>query len=131
MTTPGIDAVHRASLERGAPQVPQCTRCGTLRWPPREVCHACLGSDITWCTIGGEGTVVSFVVVRDSPNAARQTPYCVVHVELDEGVRMTTNLLNADPASVRVGQRVRAVVERTAAGPLLQFEPGEAPATGS
>jgi uncharacterized OB-fold protein len=123
MSTPAIDATIRAALERGRPVLPRCTRCGTLRWPPREVCHACLSAETGWVELGGGGAVVSFVVVRTGPNPARALPYCVVHVELDEGPRMTGNLLNAPPEAARIGLRVRTVVEATPAGPLLQFEP--------
>lgn len=124
MTAPSPEAAFRDSLERGRPAVQACGACGALRWPIREVCHACLSRAVRWQPIGGEGTVVSFIVVRSAPGAARPMPYCVVHVELDEGVRFTANLVNADPATARVGMRVRAVVERRdGAGPLLQFEP--------
>ena len=124
MTAPSPEARFRESLERGRPEIQACGSCRALRWPPREVCHACLATAVEWRPIGGEGTVVSYIVVRSTPNATRRLPYCVVHVELDEGVRFTANLLKADPASARVGMRVRAILERREDGtPQLQFEP--------
>ena len=130
MTAPTPEARFRESLERGQPEFQACAACGAMRHPPREVCHACLSAAVHWRAIRGEGSVLSYIVVHSAPGAVRTTPYCVVHVELDEGVRFTANLLGVDPASAHVGMRVRTVLERMEGGPtLLQFEPIPAPLT--
>jgi uncharacterized OB-fold protein len=74
--------------------------------------------------VRGDGTITSFFIVnagdRRGPTAP---PYCVVHVELDDGPRYLANLLRTPLSEVRIGMRVRMILERHADGRLLpQFE---------
>jgi uncharacterized protein len=66
--------------------------------------------------MSGTGTVYSFSVVRRAvnPDLESEIPYVVAMVELDEGVRMLTNLVGCDPETVRCGQKVGVRFEATA-----------------
>jgi hypothetical protein len=66
-----------------------------------------------WTDASGFGTVYSFTVVRRNPNPAfaARLPYVLALVDLDEGVRIHTNLVGCDPDAVHVGQRVRVCFE--------------------
>jgi len=57
----------------------------------------------------GLGKVYSFAVVRQAPeNFKRQLPYVIAEIELDEGARLTGQIVNVDPEDVEIGMRVRA-----------------------
>ena len=60
----------------------------------------------------GRGTVYSFVVHHHPPVPGKRLPLVIALVELEEGVRMLGELHDAAPASVAIGQRVRARMQR-------------------
>ena len=99
--------------------LPHCRSCGTTFWYPRVTCPACLSEDLDWRPSAGIGEVHAVSVM------ARGTPYAVVLVDLDEGVRLMSNTTNVDPADVHVGMRVRPSWEALTDGRhLWLFEPG-------
>jgi uncharacterized protein len=105
--------------------LPRCRACGTTVWYPRGLCPACGATDPDWVEASGRGTIYSFTVIHRGEGAYREAgPYVVAYVELDEGPRMLTNVIDADPASLRVGQPVRVVFHDTDAGNALpRFRP--------
>ena len=57
----------------------------------------------------GLGKIYSFSIVRQAPDDfKRQLPYVIAQVELDEGPRLTAQIVNVDPEDVEIGMRVRA-----------------------
>ena len=65
----------------------QCDGCGTLRWPPRELCNRCGSLDWKWVAATGRGTVASWIVNHHPFGAgagARPAPYVVVLVRLED-----------------------------------------------
>jgi hypothetical protein len=102
---------------------------GTYFWYPRALTPGTLDEDYTWAELSGRGTVHSFTIDRRGthPAFAGQVPYVIAIVELDEGPRMTTNLVGVDIDAVRVGMRVVAAFEpATDAITLVRFRPAEA-----
>jgi uncharacterized OB-fold protein len=101
-----------------------CGSCGRLRFPPRVMCPHCQSVERQWQAVSGHGTIWSFVVAHAPllPAYAPFAPYPVVTVTLDEhpALRMVGNLLESadgpinavDPASIEIGQPVRAVFSR-------------------
>ena len=94
-------------------QLQHCGHCDRYIYYPRPFCPACLQSDLTWRDVSGRGTVYTFTVVRRAASARFQAlvPYVHAIVELEEGPRMTTNIVGCAPESVRIGMPVRAVYE--------------------
>lgn len=86
--------------------IQRCAECGELRHPPRPMCPKC--RCLHWDTVesGGRGTVYSFVMPHQPRFPFFDYPYIVVLVELDEGVRLVSNLCGIDPADVTVGMAV-------------------------
>jgi uncharacterized OB-fold protein len=85
-------AEHRLLIQR-------CTACGTLRHPPSPMCGNC--GSLEWDTqeASGRGVVLTWLLSRH-PNAPDENARVVVLVELDEGVRVVSNLVdvpNDDP----------------------------------
>lgn len=76
----------------------RCTHCGKPRMPASFLCPDCLSPDFVWEPSSGRGTLYSFVVFHRSfhPALADRIPYAVAAVDLDEGVRLLTNLIDFD-----------------------------------
>jgi uncharacterized OB-fold protein len=88
--------------------VQQCGACGVRRYYPRALCPACLSDDTTWALSSGKGTVYTYTVTyqNQSPGFRDELPYVLAYVELEEGVRMLTNIVGCAPEAVRVGMLV-------------------------
>jgi uncharacterized protein len=124
----------------GAPQgrltLPRCRSCPAVVWYPRAACPLCHSTDVEWFEASGRGTVYSYTVNRmgraDHP-AYRGVPvYVLAYVELAEGPRVLTNIVDCDPAVLRCGLPVRAVFcPADGEGGLVRFAPGMAEASCS
>ena len=91
----------------------RCSGCGHLRWPPANVCPRCLATEHEWIRLSGRGRVFSWIVVHKSQHPAFWgDPFNVAIVELDEGPRLHTNLVEVDPAAIRIGLPVQVVFEK-------------------
>lgn len=102
-----------AAAREGRLVIQHCPACGHHQHYPRPWCTSCLHEAIEFVDASGEGTIYTFTVIRRSPNPsfAARVPYVLAFVDLDEGVRVVTNIVDCDPESVRIGQRVRARFE--------------------
>jgi uncharacterized OB-fold protein len=91
----------------------RCAACGEFRYPPRPLCPKCGSFDVEWVQSSGRGFVYSWVVPYHPvhPAVVNLVPYNVVLVELDEGPRVASNLLETAPNEIRAGQRVEVVFE--------------------
>ena len=86
---------------------PRCHACGRAWFPPAIACPSCLSEDVGWEESRGEGRLHSWTVVHRAPTPDREVPYVVAVVDLDEGFDLLTNLVDADPATLRIEQPVR------------------------
>jgi uncharacterized protein len=79
--------------------LPRCNACQHVFWYPRIACPKCSARDIGWIQSKGRGTLHSFEIGYQSFNKAFKvpTPYVLAMVELAEGPRMLSNLINVDP----------------------------------
>lgn len=119
-TEPFWDAVKRGVL--GAQR---CVSCSTLRFPPQPMCPQCHSLGAEWAQLSGRGTVFSYIVSRQAihPALVDRVPFATVIVELDEGVRMVSNLVDVDPDTIQIGMPVRFVAVELDDGTWLpQFE---------
>lgn len=110
-----------AATAEGRLTLQRCTTCDTVIWWPRSVCPSCTSFDLAWFDATGEGTVYSYTVVHQSPGRAwgEAVPYVLAYVELDEGPRLMTNIVDVDPAQVAIDTRVRVVWDDTGEGNAL------------
>jgi uncharacterized OB-fold protein len=106
--------------------LPWCVACDRAMWYPREVCPACLATDIEWRPASGTGTVHA-TTVNHLPGPGRDAsdgPYVVALIDLPEGVRMMSNVVNCAPDAVAVGMPVKITWKPMSDGRNLpQFEP--------
>ena len=108
----GTSAEHWKAAGEGRLALPYCAACARFRWPMRAACPECAG-ELRWRDASGRGTIVSWSVVHRAvnPELKDAAPYVVAFVELEEGVRLFTNIVDASPESIRSGVRVRARFE--------------------
>lgn len=99
------------AADEGRLLVKRCQSCGQFHHYPRDICPHCLSSDTVWENAAGTGTVYSF-----STMGVGDAAYTLAFVTLDEGVTLMTNLVDCDPATVRIGDRVRVVFQPSQGG---------------
>jgi len=102
-------APYWAAARRHELQIPFCVPCGAFFFYPRAACPTCLSPEIEWRRASGRGRLHTFTLVHRGPKGfPLDTPYVLAVVELDEGPRVMTNLVDVDatPEAVRIGMPV-------------------------
>jgi len=98
VTQPFWDATkeHRLLLQR-------CTN-GHVFYYARTHCPECLSNEVGWIEASGRGRLYSYTVARrpQSPEFADDVPYIIAAITLEEGPRMTSLLVEADPDNVEI-----------------------------
>jgi uncharacterized OB-fold protein len=128
-----VTAPFWESLKAHAIKLQRCGGCGQFIFYPRAICPACMSDDLIWTPVTGRGTVHAVTIPHRPPNPAfgSDVPYVVALVELEEGPRMLTNLVDVEPTpeDVRVGMPVQLIYDDvTDTMTLLRFRPGESSA---
>lgn len=103
-----------------------CRSCGAVRYYPRALCSQCLSSDTEWRIASGRGSVYTFTVTyQNQAEGFRDSlPYVLAYVELEEGVRLLTNIVDCAPDQVQIGMAVEVVFEDLSAEVALpKFKP--------
>lgn len=88
----------------------QCADCGTMVFYPRAHCTGCLSGRLEEKTSAGIGTIYTYSVVRQSyhPFFRALVPYVVAWIDLDEGPRFLSNVIDvAQPDLSLIGRRVQ------------------------
>jgi len=87
--------------------IQHCMSCGRLRHPPRPMCPNC--QSLEWDTVpsSGQGEVFSFIIPHYPQVPMFEYPYVVAVVELEEGTRLITNVVDIDPHDVEIGMPVQ------------------------
>ncbi len=107
--SPEAEPFWRACRE-GRLLLPRCRACETVFFYPRPACPACWSEELDWIESAGRGSIWSFSEVHVSFGGDAwkdELPYTVVIIELDEGVRLVSRLVDAPADEVEVGARVR------------------------
>lgn len=99
----------------------RCADCDRWRHYPQERCPGCHSDSWRWSELTGAGEIYSLSVAHRAfhPAWAERVPYTVVTVELDEGVRMVSDLPDADGARAAIGDRVEVFFDRVGGETVL------------
>ncbi|MEG0861046.1 MAG: OB-fold domain-containing protein [Pseudomonas sp.] len=91
--------------------IQQCNACNQWIFYPRRHCPACLAHDLNWRAVNGGATLYSYTVTRIAtlPDFADEMPQKLAVVELDEGVRINTNLVGLNEDEIHIGMRLQPV----------------------
>ncbi len=113
--------------QRGQLVLQRCGECGLFRFVARRYCPECGSPRSTWQQVSGRATLVSFVRVhqKSHPAFVPEIPYPVAWVELEEGPRLLTGLVDVAGVTLKAGLPLR--VRFVPAGPDLMI-PKFAPA---
>ncbi|GMV86030.1 MAG: hypothetical protein AMXMBFR80_18850 [Dehalococcoidia bacterium] len=107
ITRPFWDAAkqHRLALQR-------CAN-GHVFYYARSHCPKCLSNELSWFDASGKGTIYSYTVARrpTSPEFEQDVPYIIGVIELAEGPRMTSLVVETDPDAVKIGTPVQVVFD--------------------
>jgi len=94
-----------------------CNSCNKEFLPPRAICPNCHGDVLTWTELSGKGKLAAFTSIFIAPTAmieagyGRDNPYLAGVVELDEGVKISAQILGMDakkPDEVKIGTPLQA-----------------------
>jgi uncharacterized OB-fold protein len=111
----------------------KCKDCGTLFFPPREVCIKCGSMALEHYKFDGNGEIVTYTIIRTpmpDPEEeltdvdTRDVPYALAIIKLAEGPKLTAEIVDCEPGEVSIGQKVilmfRKLIEKGDAG-VIQY----------
>ncbi len=91
----------------------KCDKCGKIFFPPRLVCSECSGRDFSPTKLKESGTIATYTVIHVGPDQfAVETPYVVGIVELDDGVKITSQIIDCSSDEVEIGKKVEIVFRK-------------------
>jgi uncharacterized OB-fold protein len=126
---PHIDEEMRPwweATQRHELYIQKCRDCGDLRFHPRALCTNCMSSRTEWIRCSGRGKIYTFTVTYQNGSSGFRDslPYVLAWVELEEGVKMLTNIIDCPPDQVKIDQHVEAVFDDvTSEVTLVKFRP--------
>ena len=104
---------HREIPQRYRLEAGKCNNCGYIFFPPRLVCPKCKSKNFTAVQLSREGKILTFTIIRVGPDKfSKQTPYVVAIIELNGGVRLTTQITDCDVNKVEIGSKVKLVFRK-------------------
>jgi len=94
----------------------KCTNCDKTYFPPRDMCPKCRRASIgkmQKVQLTGKGKVVSYSTVHDGlPEFHMQLPYTIAIIELEEGARITGQIVDCKENLVKIGSKVETVFRK-------------------
>lgn len=102
----------RALHDDGVFQLVRCRRCAVVHHYPRPFCPACWSDDVEWVPASGRATLYTYstVYLNDLPPFRDELPYTAAVVQLEEGPRVMTRLIDCEPEQLAVDMPLRLVV---------------------
>jgi len=113
-----------AAAAEGRLLIQACDACDALQFYPRGHCLRCAATALSWREASGRASLHTFSVLHRTPNAefADDLPYVLAIVELEEGVRMTSRVVDVDHDRLRCEMPLQAVFRPIADdGPVVPF----------
>jgi len=114
LTQPYWDGCNASEL-----RLQKCSTCAEHQFYPRSFCVHCGSTDLQWVGASGLGKVASFTIVRRGISKAYPAPYVVALIDLEEGPRMMSNIIEAEPEQVSIGAAVSVTFSTWAEGTTL------------
>jgi uncharacterized OB-fold protein len=104
-------------LENGRVMATRCRKCGISYFPPRLDCAKCLGTDVEWFEIKGNGKLVTYTTVNYGPTGfENDAPYTLAIADFD-GLRVFGRLSkNIRESDIKVGMMLKVVATKLPGG---------------
>ena len=120
-----VNDMYWSQAEEGQLVIQFCGRCQDTYFPPRVACPHCL-EELEWINASGNGTVYSYGIVHrpSQPSVFNEdVPFVLGVIELEEGCRIVSHIIECEPKDVEIGKDVRVVFDEVATGVHLpKFE---------
>ena len=116
--------------QRGELLLQHCNHCQHVVFYPRTHCAACQSASLAWRVASGEGVIATYTVVRRGVSADFPAPYIIALIDLAEGPRMMTQIIDAEPEAVSSGLSVRVDFESWSDNitlPVFRLLPAQVP----
>lgn len=111
----------------GVLAIQRCLACETLRHPPKPMCAVCQSTEWDFIASSGRGSVASYTVLDHPKFPGYQYPINIALIELEEGQRITSQLIDIDMDDIKFGMRVEVVFQTDPDGFVLPvFKPATA-----
>jgi hypothetical protein len=99
---------QRYRLEAG-----KCTKCSTIFFPPRLICSGCGSKEFKTVQLSDTGKIITFTTIRVAPaQFATEVPYSIAIVKLDDGAKITTQVVECKPEDLEIGTKVKLVFRK-------------------
>ena len=91
--------------KEGKLKIRRCSACRRAHFYPRPFCPHCWSEEVTWEDASGRATLYTYSIIyqNDLPPFPQRVPYVAAVVDLEEGPRMMTNVVDCDLDRVAVG----------------------------
>ena len=126
---PGVSRDNRFfwdGIAEGELRIQKCD-CGALHHPPMVRCPKCGAYDLGYVVASGRGKVYSHVEPVHPKARAFDYPLVVALIELEEGTRLLSNLVNLDEDQIEIGMDVEVVIQDCNGVELPVFRPVRPP----
>ncbi|MCF8474023.1 MAG: Zn-ribbon domain-containing OB-fold protein [Emcibacter sp.] len=113
-------------VQNGEFKLQNCKDCSKIFFPPRFFCPSCGDRNVNSFAASGKGVIYSYVINHRPRPDWPDEPYCVAIVELEEGIRLVSNIVNIEqtPDHIQIGMPVKLCFEKISEGIVLPvFEP--------
>ncbi len=91
----------------------RCVKCEKVLFPPRLICDKCKGREFRHFNMKRTGKVVTHTIIRTPSDAfSGEAPFVVGIVEMDDGPRLTTQIVDVPFDEVKIGMPVRLEFRR-------------------
>ena len=105
--------------QKGTLGIQACRQCQQLRHPPRPMCSECHSLDWDVIPATGKGTICSYTVLHHPKFPGYDYPLIIALIDLAEGIRYTSQIIDCEPDQVDFGQSVEMVIHTDPDGFVL------------
>jgi uncharacterized protein len=108
----------------GELRLQRCAQCCEFYFPPRPFCPTCWSEDVEWNAVSGRATLHSYVISH-RPAAGFDAPYAIALVQLDEGPRLLSNIVEIEnvPEKLILDMQLEVTFEARGDVSIPQFRP--------
>ncbi|MFA6011834.1 MAG: Zn-ribbon domain-containing OB-fold protein [Desulfobacteraceae bacterium] len=113
LTQPWSEAFWEGT-KKGKLLIQHCKDCNSNIFYPRKFCPECWSGNLDWIEASGQATIYSYTTAYDmvEPRFWEDLPYTLAYVDLDEGIRMATRIVDCAPEDIAIGKKVNVTFHK-------------------
>ncbi len=114
--------VYWEGIAQGELRIQRCDDCSRYVFYPRAICPHCHSNSLSWVIASGKGTIYSYTIAHQAFGPyADEAPFVIAIIELEEGVRMMTRIVDNPHERVTIGAAVRVTFITIGEGVTLPY----------